>query len=99
MVVEVAGGAFALELQLRSKIIIEKVNTFFGYEAINRLKIIQNPAVQTEQKTPTYNFEKTLVTKEEENYIKTLSDGVLNQNLLQSLQKLGRSVVVNNKKR
>ncbi|MCQ2741364.1 MAG: DciA family protein [Alphaproteobacteria bacterium] len=97
LVVETDGGAFALELQLKSNVIIERVNTFFGYEAISRLKIIQNPKVKIEPKTPTHNFEKTLVTKEEENYIKVLSEGVLNQDLQQSLQKLGRSVVNNNK--
>ncbi len=40
---------------------------------------------------------KTLVTKEEENYIKILSEEVENPALQEMLKKLGRSVISNNK--
>ena len=94
--IEVAGGAFALELQLKSRQLIDKVNTFFGYEAVRQIKILQNPAAKTSRII--HNPEKKLVTAEEENYIRNLSDGVKNPELSNALQKLGLAVAVNNKK-
>ena len=96
--IETAGGAFALEIQLKERIVLEKVNTFFGYEAVNSLRIMQNAASFGQTKAPIHNFEKTLVTAEEENYIESLSEGIKDKNLEQALQKLGRAIVVDNKK-
>lgn len=91
--VEVSGGAFALELQLRSRFLIDKVNTFFGYEAIQQIKILQNPVVASPQVL--YNPEKRLVTAEEETYIEKLSEGVEHPELSRVLQNLGRAVLSN----
>lgn len=96
--IEVAGGAFALEVSLKSKILIEKVNTFFGYEAVKSLKIMQNPAVNAKIKQDIHNPEKILVTKEEETYIKSLSEGIQNPELCEALERLGCAVAANNKK-
>jgi hypothetical protein len=94
---ETAGGAFALELQLKSKILISKVNTFFGYEAVKDLKIVQNPmAFQNLQKS-THNCEKMLVTPEEETYIESLSENIGNSELKAALCRLGQAVVSHNK--
>ncbi len=96
--VEAAGGAFALEVQLRSRFLINKVNTFFGYEAVKEIKIIQNPAVAKNLIQPIYNSEKKLVTDEEETYIKSLSEGIKHPELEKILQKLGRSIAADNKR-
>lgn len=39
-------GAFATELQHREPLIIERINTFFGYKAVVRIKLIQGPLPQ-----------------------------------------------------
>ena len=96
--IEISGGAFALEIQSKSKMLINKVNTFFGYEAVSAIKMIQNPAV-IEQENSSYNFEKTLVSQQEEIYINSLSKGLQNTELEKALQKLGQSIVINNKKK
>ena len=96
--IETASGAFALELQLKSKILIEKVNVFFGYEAVKALKIIQNPASFSFSKQGVHKPEKKLVTHEEETYINNLSTGLQHSELSEALQKLGCAVVANNKK-
>lgn len=96
--IEAAGGAFALELQLKSRLLVDKVNTFFGYEAVKGIKIIQNPAAAAKVKQSIDNSEKKLVTKEEENYIRSLSGGVNSSELSQALQKLGCAVIANSKK-
>lgn len=98
LVMEVAGGAFALEMQLREKIILEKVNTFFGYGAVAKMRIVQNPKLIVQVKDNMQRDEKMLVTKEEENYIRNMSEGLNNSGLEQALHRLGIAVVVNNKK-
>ena len=93
--VEVASGAFALEMQLKSRLVIDKVNTFFGYEAVQRLKILQNPAVVSQQ--PLYKPEKKLVTAAEENYIRKMSEDIKHPELCSAVQDLGRAIMSNNK--
>ena len=97
--VEIAGGAFALEIQSKTPLFIDRVNTFFGYEAVKDIRIIQNPSVFNDLKQPTHNFEKTLVSPQEEIYINDLSSGVQNEELEQALQALGRAVIGHNKKK
>lgn len=95
---EAASGAFALELQLKSRLLVDKVNTFFGYEAVKNIKIIQNPAAAPNLQENIDKSEKKLVTTEEETYIKDLSGEVKNPELSQALQKLGYAITANNKK-
>ena len=97
--IEVPSGAFALELQLREKTIKEKINFYFGYQAISDIRIIQNSELNfADEKTQDMQgVQKILVTKEEENYIRNLSDGVENPELKQKLIELGCSIICNNK--
>ncbi|MCP4395062.1 MAG: DUF721 domain-containing protein [Alphaproteobacteria bacterium] len=44
--VQVLSGAFAIELQHREKQIIERLNSYFGYNAISSLKITQQPTLK-----------------------------------------------------
>ena len=37
-----ASGAFALEITHRERFILEKINTRFGYQAVAKIKIVQN---------------------------------------------------------
>lgn len=39
----VAGGAFATEVLHLESMIVERINTYFGYRAVARLKIVQGP--------------------------------------------------------
>ncbi len=99
LLVAVASGAFALELQHREKAVISKINTYFGYNAVSGMKIIQNSglaqnaaAVEKSDKA-----KKSLVTAEEETYIKKLSEGMENPALQEVLQRLGHSIINHNK--
>ena len=38
----VFGGAFAMEIESNKLKILQKVNSFFGYEALSKIKILQN---------------------------------------------------------
>lgn len=96
--VEVASGAIALELELKSKLILAKVNTYFGYEAVERIKIIQNLEMIKNINQSSDNLEKMLVSKEEENYIMQQADAIVNQSLGLALQNLGKAIFKHNKK-
>lgn len=95
--VEVPSGAFALELQHREKFILAKINAFFGYEAVGKLKIVQNIEMPIQDVGDVGKSQKILVTEEEENYIQSLGEGVNNQDLQNRLISLGRCIMSNNK--
>ncbi len=91
---KVPAGGFALEVQHREKIIVEKINLYFGYNAVSCLKIIQDGSLTLKvlKKSNQPTKQKSLVSNEEQNYINELTDDVVNENLKKSLQRLGQSV-------
>lgn len=94
--IEAASGALALELQQRSTMVLNKVNVFFGYDAVARLKIIQNLQLIKDVAFVSDNSEKKLVSIEEENYIKQQSAGVKNPELRSALEQLGLALISKN---
>ena len=95
---EVPNGAFALELQHKEKIILQKINTYFGYNAISGIKIIQNSELnlaQIKNKQTPKPITK-LVTPEDENYIQELAEDINHPDLKEILIKLGQSVFNSN---
>ena len=95
-----ASGAFALEITHRERFILEKINTRFGYQAVAKIKIVQNggPALTRPIKTKTAEPSETLVSKEEENYINNLTEDLKHTELKKILVKLGKSVFNDNKR-
>ena len=95
----VLSGAFALEIQQREPQILEKINTFFGYTAITKLKIIQNSCPENFllSKNPIDNLKNFLVSEEEQNYITEIVKDVENKDLRQHLENLGKAVFGNKK--
>ena len=71
----------------------------FGYQAVAKIKIIQNDTFI--HSSPQAEFddkhEKKLVTKEEENYIQSVTENVQNPDLRARLKSLGESIFKNNK--
>ena len=96
----VVSGACALELQHREKFILDKVNTYFGYAAVSRLKIIQTSNIDKTKKTDlsVSKPKKTLVTPAEENYIKNLSEEVDSPRLKELLLRIGKDIYSDNRR-
>ncbi len=94
-----SSGAFALEIGHRTNMIIEKINTYFGYKAVSKIKIIQ---AGDEFMKESMNFadieKKKLVTKEEENYIEQISRGIKDTALKERLESLALRMIDNEKK-
>lgn len=83
-------GATAMMLSHDSAQVIERINTFYGWAAIGRIKILQKPVrtKQAEQAKPL----RSLTEREEEKLDKSL-EGVENDRLREALKKLGAQVI------
>ena len=96
----VFGGAFAMEIENNKLKILQKVNSFFGYEAINKIKILQNnnPENFLQKKNVYDKPKKNLVSENEKTYISEVLNGIEDENLRLRLENLGYAVLKNNKK-
>lgn len=87
--------AFALELQHLSPLIVEKINGYFGYRAVERLRLRQMPLTRpgggSESPAPARRPARAL-NPEEQARLAALLDGVEDKALRQALEKLGRSL-------
>lgn len=98
--IAVPNGAFALEIQHREKFILDKVNAYFGYGAVTGMKIRQG-SVPLLRKAKQFNqppLKKILVSREEQNFIEELTGGVEDDRLKESLVRLGKNIIVENRK-
>lgn len=91
-------GSFALEIGHRTPVILEKINTFFGYNAVSKIKIIQSDSFVLEtDNTKFADIEnKKLVSTEEKNYICELTEDIENLNLKTRLRSLGENIFKQN---
>lgn len=87
----VPSGAYALELQQRSKFIIDRINTYFGYNAVSNIKIIQNAGMVPLQ-LPQEKKHKISVTQEQKDQITALTNEINNEDLKNILIKLGENI-------
>ena len=93
----VLSGAFAMEIKQREPQILSQINTYFGYNVVTKLKIIQNSCPENFllNKKPIDNVKKILVSAEEQNYITEIIKDVDNSNLREHLENLGKAVFSN----
>lgn len=100
LTISVMGGAFAIEIKQNESHILEKINAYFGYKAVSKLKILQNGNSQNFLigKKSIDNVKKNLVTKTEESYITELTKDICNSELKQTLRNLGIAVINRHKK-
>jgi hypothetical protein len=82
-------GALALELQHLEPQILERINGYFGYRAVGRLRIHQGP-VPVERRAP--REPPRPLTPEMEAKVDSLVAAVEDDGLRQALQALGRSM-------
>lgn len=83
-------GAFALELQHRSVEILDRINTYFGYGAVEKLVIKQGPLppkVLKKRKT------KPSLTREQESHLDTVVGDTKDNRLRSALRGIGEHVL------
>ena len=95
----VASGAYALHIGHKTSIILEKINTFFGYNAVSQIKISQNEAPFTHHEETIFEDknDKKLVSEQEQNYIIEVTKDIKNPELKKHLQNLGKNIFKQNK--
>ena len=99
--VAVPNGAFALELQHREKFILDKVNSFFGYQAVSSMRIRQSVSPLMVKKCYLNQSisQKKLVSTDEQNYIEQITQTINSENLRKQLKCLAESVLSENHKK
>lgn len=82
-------GLAALHLQHESGEVISRVNSFLGFAAIGRLKIVQKPVAAAPKQRPALRD----LSREETTRLDGLVRDIEDEGLRQSLTRLGRSVL------
>lgn len=84
--VRVASGALAVELQHLEPVIVERINTWFGYRAVARLKLAHGPIPERQvDRTPPH-----ILTPADEAAVEALAAEIDDPTLRQALRDLGR---------
>ncbi len=85
-----ASGAIVLELQHLEPLIIEKINSFFGYRAVSRLKLIHAaPVIAPGRRSPP---PRTL-SMDEEITLATATTPIEDEGLRTALERFGRTLM------
>lgn len=94
---QVPSGAFALEIAHREKYILEKINAYFGYNAVSGLKIVQNSSISLREKTVDEKSKKVeALTEDEKKYIESMAEDIKSSKLKEILIKLGQAIFSEN---
>ena len=101
LTIMVPAGAFAMEIKQNETRIITQINTFFGYPAISKIKVLQNgtPENFLIRKKPIDKVKKTVVSAEEESYITKLVKNIERDDLREAIDRLGHAVYEDNNRR
>lgn len=86
-------GATALLLSHETAQVIERINTFYGWNAVGRIKILQKP-VQMKPAAPERRLRD--LTRSEQDRLEQNLEGVQNERLRDALKKLGAQVIARN---
>lgn len=88
-------GALATELQHLAPVVLERINTYFGYQAVARLALEQGPLPprpETTRRTPPPRLD-----AEQESVLESAVSGVEDESLRRALAGLGRAVMASDK--
>lgn len=98
LTIMVPAGAFAMEIKQNEAKIMTQINSFFGYPAVSKIKILQNgtPEDFLIKKKPINKVKKTVVSAEEESYITELVKDIERDDLRETVERLGRAIYTDN---
>jgi hypothetical protein len=78
-----------MRLTLEAPQLIERINTFFGYRLVGRLKPLQLPPVRI---GPRPRPRPVQLTPEAERRVQTLASGIADDGLKAAVERLGRAI-------
>lgn len=85
----ISNGGLALQLQHLEAVLVERINAYFGFGAVERIQITQGPLTETPKKN--ISSPRLLSETEEQTLFNGLRD-VDDDDLHQVLERLGRSI-------
>lgn len=88
----VASGSLAMELQHLEPLLVERINGYFGYDAVGRVRLIQGP-VPMRVRGPARPLPPRRLTDAEEDALAERVAGVGDDELRSALAALGRAVI------
>ena len=93
--VEVPVGGFALEIQHKENYILEKINSYFGYQAFHKLNISQNANMKLNvfNRNGLDNQKEIKISKVDEEFLKGISSEIKDEKLREILIKIGKNVI------
>ena len=97
--IDVPVGGFALEIQHKEQYLLNKINSYFGYRAIHKIKVNQNINMK-----PTFiqNISTTKRVRElnndEQKYLEELTDGIEDEKIKEILIKIGKDIILSREK-
>ncbi len=86
-------GMAALHLQHQTQQIIDRVNAFLGYPAINRIKLVQKPVSNTKP-----SGRKRPITQAQQQKIDKMTDSIEDDELKASMRRFGENIIRGKKK-
>ncbi|MBO5038788.1 MAG: DUF721 domain-containing protein [Alphaproteobacteria bacterium] len=96
--VEVPVGGFALEIQHKQRYILDKINAYFGYQAVHKINVSQNANIKINKTEQGLCRKKSReLSEDEKKYLAELSETIKDDNLREILIKLGENILQNKK--
>lgn len=96
--INVPVGGFALEIQHKERYILDKINAYFGYQAVHKLKINQSInmtlKIMPPEKRPRRDIKLPVA---DEAYLVEIASGIKDEKLREILIKLGKNVILSKK--
>ena len=93
--VEVPIGGYAIEIQHKESYILNKINAYFGYQAIHKINVSQNANLQPVLVSGALNEVKEVeLSKEDMNYLLDLTGEIKDEKLRENLIKIGKRIIL-----
>ena len=90
--VEVSNSGFSAQMVYIEPMILEKIACYFGYKAVSKIKIIQNPQNTAQVENPKLSAKKEISDKASIKLEKSL-ENIEDEELKESLRSLGRNIL------
>ena len=87
-------GAAALRLAHELPLVIERINTFFGYRCVGRIKLIQLPVLRVDRSR---RPKPAPVSEEARAKVRDIADGFVDDGLRAAVERLGLAIASRNK--
>jgi len=93
--VEVPIGGYAIEIQHKESYILNKINAYFGYQAIHKINISQNANLQPVLVSSVLNETKEVELSEDDmRSLLALTEEIKDEKLRENLIKIGKKIIL-----